>query len=100
MSKLVLSAVLALAAFAMSTESFARDYGRGYHHRKVHRLYSHGPCVGGHRCNPDWPQWGFMYGPYRVPFSYNALSYNYPGFYNNHTFWERVQTQANYPVQY
>jgi hypothetical protein len=30
----------------------------------------------------------------------NGAGYNYPGFYNNQTFSERVQKQANYPVQY
>jgi hypothetical protein len=44
---------------------------------------------------------GHYYGvvPERYPFK-NQSIYNYPGHLNNQTFWERVQTQRNYPVQY
>ncbi len=98
MPKFLFCAILAFVAFAIPFESFAKDNGHGYHHRKAHRLYLDRSCVGGHRCNPDWPDWGFIFGPYREPFS--SSLYNYPGYTNNHSFWERVETQGNYPVQY
>jgi hypothetical protein len=44
---------------------------------------------------------GYSYGP--VPERNEFLkgsTYNYPGYYNNQFFWERVQTQRNFPVQY
>ena len=44
---------------------------------------------------------GYSYGP--VPERNEFLkgsTYNYPGHYNNQFFWERVQTQRNFPVQY
>ncbi len=37
---------------------------------------------------------------YRPPAFPFTSAYNYPGHYNNNTFWERVQTQRQYPVQY
>lgn len=48
--------------------------------------------IGGHRClgGPH---------PYRYEFK-NGSAYNYPGYYNNQYFWERVQTQGNYPIRY
>jgi hypothetical protein len=100
MSRFLFCAILATAVFAIPFESSAKSHGHGYHHKKAHRLYLDRDCVGGHKCHPDWPDWGFLFGPYRVPYSYNTGLYNYPGHYNNHSFWERIQTQGNYPVQY
>lgn len=107
MSRILLSAALAVAALGASVPSQAQQYG--YSHRRAHHhhyapapryygffsfddpygYYSRGP-VGGHQF--AWQHRAF-------PF-FNGSSYNYPGYYNNQTFWERVQTQRNYPVQY
>jgi hypothetical protein len=98
MSKLLFSAVLAIAAFATSVESFAADYRHGRHaysgYGRSHEFYLDGyghsrRHVGGHR-----------FGHQHNPAIFGNKGYNYPGYYNNQTFWERVQTQANYPVQY
>ena len=106
MSRLLLSAALGLAVLGVSVQSDAAQYG--YRHRKAHHHYYapaphsygfysfgypwdyyHRP-VGGHSYYWQHRAWPFI----------NGAAYNYPGFYNNQTFWERVQTQANYPVQY
>ncbi len=105
MSRLLLSAALALAVLGVSAPTEASTYAR--HH---HRAYHHGYATGPHSYefySYDYPSW---YRPHVGGHSYywqhrawpfvNGASYNYPGFYNNQTFWERVQTQANYPVQY
>jgi hypothetical protein len=98
MSRILFSAVLAFAAFATSVESFAADYRYSRHHYSRHArshdlyLYDYGSGrrhVGGH-----------LFGWQLNPSLFGNKGYNYPGFYNNQTFWERVQTQANYPVQY
>ncbi len=101
MSRIFFSAVLAFAAFATSVESFAADasgYHRRHHsysrHARSHEFYlneyGYGRrSVGGH-----------LFGWQLNPFIFGNSGYNYPGYYNNQTFWERVQTQANYPVQY
>ncbi len=106
MSRILLSAALAVAVLGTSVPSEAAEYG--YHHRRGHNHtyapapnyygfysggytsgYVHRP-VGGHSYYWQHRAWPFV----------NGAAYNYPGFYNNQSFWERVQTQANYPVQY
>jgi hypothetical protein len=101
--RLVLSiaaALLATAAFAL--ESGAAEMRKGYRNRAVHR-----PPVrflsGGYRGYGGYygQIGGYSYGP--VPERNEFLkgsTYNYPGYYNNQFFWERVQTQRNFPVQY
>ncbi len=107
MSRILLSAALALAVLGASVPSQAAEYV--YHHRRVHNHAAYAPApwyygfysfgypegyvhhpVGGHSYYWQHRAWPFV----------NGAAYNYPGFYNNQTFWERVQTQANYPVQY
>jgi hypothetical protein len=106
MSRILLSAALALAVLGTTAQAQAGEYG--YRHRRAHHhdyapaphyygffsfgypeYYYRGP-VGGHSYYWQHRAWPFV----------NGAAYNYPGFYNNQTFWERVQTQANYPVQY
>ena len=107
MFRILLSAALAVAVLGAATESQAAE--NGYHHRRVHHhayapapyyygffsfgapseYYAHRP-VGGYSYYWQHRSWPFV----------NGASYNYPGYYNNQTFWERVETQANYPVQY
>ncbi len=106
MLRILLSAFLGLAALAGSVPSSAAEYGRGYHHRYAHRHYSHEPRYYGFYSSgyPDGhvPHIGgheYYWQHRSFPFI-NGAAYNYPGFYNNQTFWERVQTQANFPVQY
>ncbi len=105
MSRILLSAVLALAVLGTAAQAQAPE--NGYHHRRAHHYYAQAPHyygffsfgypeyyghrpVGGHSYYWQHRAWPFV----------NGAAYNYPGFYNNQTFWERVQTQANYPVQY
>ena len=107
MSRILLSAALTVAVLGATAESQAAE--NGYHHRRVHHhayapapyyygffsfgspseYYAHRP-VGGYSYYWQHRSWPFV----------NGASYNYPGYYNNQTFWERVETQANYPVQY
>ncbi len=93
-SRLLLSAIVALAAFGTSVAANAAEPTAGYHAR-AHRHYSarhnpryHGRFVGGYRY---WYQ--------TTPFTFSDAE-NYPGHYDNQTFWERVETQRNYPVGY
>ena len=105
MSRILLSAALALAVLGTTGVSQAAE--NGYHHRRAHHhsyaaapnsyeFYSSGypswysPHIGGHSYYWQHRAWPFV----------NGAAYNYPGYYNNQSFWERVQTQANYPVQY
>src|ERR1700733_1642529 len=98
-SRILVSAILVFAVLGISVESHARQSSRGYH-AKAHyyryrapqrhrRTFTFTEEVGGHR-----------YGDQLTPPFASGSSYNYPGFYNNQSFWERVQTQAGYPVQY
>ncbi len=90
-SRLLLSSIIVLVAFGTSAESRA-DGVWPRHHARAHHGARHYPrycChVGGYRY---WYQ--------HTPFTFTDAN-NYPGYYNNQTFWERVQTQRNYPVQY
>lgn len=106
MSRFLLSAALALAVIGASAAAEAADGAR--HHRRAPRQYAQAPYsyeffsfggpsehyvhrpVGGHSYYWQHRAWPFVEGS----------AYNYPGHYNNQTFWERVQTQANFPVQY
>jgi hypothetical protein len=89
LSKIMLAA-LALAVAGTSIPAFAADtYGTYRRKYRIERSpYSYGYPIGGHRFG--WQHDG-------RPFT---SAYNFPGWYNNQTFWERVQTQGNYPVQY
>jgi hypothetical protein len=91
-SRLLIVAIAALAAFGFSMESRADGGTEGYraksHHGARHHQRFYGRQVGGYRY---WYQ--------NEPFKFSD-SNNYPGHYNNQTFWERVQTQRNYPVNY
>jgi hypothetical protein len=95
-SRIVFSAIvalLALTAFAALGSAAESDKGNPIRPRSQPFRYQYGGYfgqIGGH-----------YYGtvPERLPFL-NGSTYNYPGYYNNQTFWERVVTQRNYPVQY
>ena len=92
MSKAV-GAAVALALACASVSSHAADYyqskrsryGRSY---RLHREESFPFHIGGHLFGWQHDQRPF------------TSAENYPGWYNNQTFWERVETQRNYPVQY
>ena len=92
-SRLLLSAAALLVAFAFPVKSDAADgvpaHSKWRHarHDHYHHGYFFGPA-GGHRF---WWQ--------NDVFPYNDQN-NYPGHYNNQTFWERVETQRNYPIGY
>jgi hypothetical protein len=98
-SRILLSAVLALAAVGSSVECRAEGTSPGYR-SKARQHYSRAP----RRFRRSYAQRGGvgwqLFGYQLQPFTFNTGSYNFPGNYNNHTFWERVQTQGNYPVQY
>ncbi len=92
-SRLLLSAAALVAAFAFPAASHADDAGAA--HSKMHhhgaRHHHHYYCcqpVGGHRF---WYQ--------NSPWLFNDQE-SAPGHYNNQTFWERVETQRNYPIGY
>jgi hypothetical protein len=86
--------LLAIAAFAL--ESSAAEMRKGNRHKAMHRppvrLFYGGYYgqIGGHSYGPVPERNEFLKGS----------TYNYPGYYNNQFFWERVQTQRNFPVQY
>jgi hypothetical protein len=100
-SRILFSAILALGVLGISVESQAADgYRSGYHSRghyrhsraplRYRRSYAFSSQIGGH-----------LFGDQHSPFPFaSSAGENYPGFYNNQSFWERVQTQPNYPVQY
>jgi hypothetical protein len=85
------AAVLTIAAFM--AQASAADTGDGTRPRHRFRMEYGGGyfgSIGGH-------YYGVI--PERNPFP-NESTYNYPGHLNNQSFWERVRTQRNYPVQY
>jgi hypothetical protein len=88
-SRLLLSAAAVLLAFALPAASRAES-ASGVHAKKHH--YTHHYCIegkpGGHRY---WYQ--------SESYPYNPQN-SAPGHYNNGTFWDRVQSQRNYPVGY
>jgi len=91
--RVLLIAALALSAFEAAPSQAESSY-RGVHARRHHahaarritRIY--GEEVGGHR-----------YGYEPDPYIYMNRGYNAPGFTNNQTFWERVETQPDYPIR-
>ncbi len=90
-SRLLFSAIAALAVLGLSAEVRADDGGyRPKHHRSARHCcrYYFGRPIG-----------GYLFGHQHTPWTFTDAD-NYPGYYNNQTFWERVQTQRNYPVQY
>ncbi|HZV22124.1 MAG TPA: hypothetical protein VE986_11335 [Hyphomicrobiales bacterium] len=99
--RLLFAAALALAAVASFSESRAADgYYPGYRSQPRARYY-HSRIP---RRHPRFYSYretfiGRLFSRPERPFIGNE-AYNYPGFYNNQSFWERVQTQGNYPVQY
>ncbi len=98
-SRLLLSAIVALATFGLSSGSRAAEFPAGHrasaqhNARHHHRFYNR--QVGGYYGSIG----GYRYGYENTPRVFSDAE-NYPGYYNNQTFWERVQTQRNYPVQY
>lgn len=89
-SRLLLGAAAILAAFAFPAVSQAADAG-GAHAKKHHGHHHHRYLrdrVGGHR---------YWYQNKSFPFNDQNSA---PGHYNNQEFWERVQTQRNYPLGY
>lgn len=94
--RFIAGAAAAFLVMAGYTEASAARTINGYRHAAAR----HRSCcmtVGGY-----YGQLGYHY--YGVPSSrypfVNGSAYNYPGYLNNQTFWERVVTQRNYPVQY
>jgi len=90
-SRLHLSIAALLAAFAFPAVSQAADTGDApvkRHHAHHHYLRYGEQGVGGHRY---WYQ--------NTPFTFNDQN-SAPGYYNNQTFQERVESQRNYPIGY
>jgi hypothetical protein len=93
-------ALLAVTAFTLETS--AAEMRKNHRHKITRRApvqFTYGGYssyggyygqIGGYRYSP---------GPERNEFK-SGSAYNYPGHYNNQSFWERVQTQRNFPVQY
>jgi hypothetical protein len=85
------AAAAALSMTALTLDASAADVDNGAAPRRLRYQYGgYFGRIGGH-------YYGVV--PERDPFK-NESTYNYPGHYNNQTFWERVQTQRNFPVQY
>jgi hypothetical protein len=91
-SRLLIGAIAAVAGFGFSLDCHAEGRAEGYR-AKSHRITRHRHRFYGHHAG------GHRFGHQNAPFTFSD-SNNYPGHYNNQTFWERVQTQRNYPVQY
>jgi hypothetical protein len=91
--RFLLVAALALATCGGATESRAGGYIQTHHHKKRFHFY-HEPRssffpfgIGGH-----------LFGGEDTPYIYHT-PYSYSPYFNNQTFWERVQTQPLDPVQ-
>jgi hypothetical protein len=97
MSRVLFTALLAAAVVGTTVQSDAAPR-RGQQPRS-YQLYvaPQEPTLVERFFGASAPRW-----QYQRPFAwYNTSLYNYPGpHYNNTTFWERVNTQANFPVQY
>lgn len=96
-SRLILGVIAVLAAMmALVLESSAAEIRKDRRVRATPRptvrMYYGGYYgqIGGHSYGPVPERFEFL----------NGSTYNYPGYYNNQFFWERVQTQRNFPVQY
>jgi hypothetical protein len=100
--RLVFRAAAALLAMTVlvleSSAAEVREGGRSKVSRRAPVRFSYGGSnyggyygqIGGHRYGEVPERHEFL----------NGSAYNYPGYYNNQSFWERVQTQRNFPVQY
>jgi hypothetical protein len=89
--------VLALVAVGMMSESQAADTsGPGYGPRYRQSYVPRRSRSYVYRQERGWTIFGYTF----QPFVNHGEAYNFPGHYNNQTFWERVQSQPNYPVQY
>jgi hypothetical protein len=106
--RFLLVAALALATCGGAVESRADGYVRAYKYKKqVHyykkRVYSYRGRrgayfpfgVGGHR-------FGYQHTPflYRFQLPNQLANYHCTPVCNDQTFWERVETQGQYPVRY
>ncbi len=101
--RLLLGAASVLVAFAFPMESRAESADSSIHfrnHEGAHHAHRH--CcahVGGYRNFTRPGYWDETLYDLLPPSAWSDTRC-YPGFYNCQTFWERVETQRNYPVQY
>lgn len=105
-SRLFLSAAALLVAFALPVESRAESNSTRHHVRAHHGVrHHHGyfrygpPVIGGYRNFYGPGYWGETLYDQLPPSAWSDTKCA-PGFYNCQSFWERVETQRNYPVQY
>ena len=94
--RLLFSVIVALAAMGAACESQAADTSGPGYGKRYRQSYAPRGSYYVYRRQPSWTIFGY---PVR-PFTFGSEAYNFPGHYNNQTFWERVQSQPNYPVQY
>jgi hypothetical protein len=92
--KLILALAVSFAAFG-SVETFADEPGAGYRH--YHR-YKHSHHVVPYR-GGVYGIGGHRFGDQNTPYVYYNNGYSNSPYFENRTFWERVETQADYPVR-
>jgi hypothetical protein len=94
-----LFAMAATAALAFTAcgavESRADQYSAGYR-AKRHAHISH-PTRWYHRL--PFGVGGYLFGNQHTPYIYHTGGYSYSPTLNNQTFWERVETQSQYPIR-
>jgi hypothetical protein len=98
-SRLLFRAIaILLLLTGLALESGAAETTKSSRHRILLRHPPVRMCggyygrIGGHRCGEASRSY-----VHQFP---NDSAYNYPGYLNNQYFWERVETQANYPIRY
>jgi hypothetical protein len=97
--RLLLSAASVLVAFALPVESRADSSHQSRIHHRHHVGVHHNFQVGGYRNFTTPSFWGETLYDQLPPSAWSDTRCA-PGWYNCQSFWERVQTQRNYPVQY
>jgi hypothetical protein len=96
------AALLAIAVLVPASHAAEQNRKKAVRRAPVRLYYGGHPFNGNYRYGGYYGQiGGYRYGPVpeRNEFLHGS-AYNYPGYYNNQFFWERVQTQRNFPVQY
>jgi|GEM_PF-4855384 len=89
--RLILASALALMAFDGAAR--ADDDSGNRHRKRVYRSHRSTGYYAAHGIG------GQRYGDEHTPYIYKNGGYSNSPYFDNRTFWERVQTQADYPVR-
>ena len=92
--RFLLIAALALTACGGAVESRADGYVRAHHTKK--RFYSYRAP---HSSFFPFGVGGHLFGWQNTPYIYHTQGYSNSPQFDNQTFWERVQTQSDYPIR-